>query len=240
MEVHPPEHGIHTWRDFLVHMGTICLGLLIAIGLEQSVEALHHHRELAVLRESMRTDAETNLRGAIALNRLQVTEMHWLNTRIEQVQTALAQHTPLAAPPPKPKPTASDDDNYPADPSWLAAKASGVLSFMPEDEIKNYTEISKWIAYIEPEMQDWDRASRKRKGVEAGFCLKICDEISFAAATPVDLRQYLNLLEEEKEAVRWNNSSVHAVYGSESAILSGKRDLKDVQKAEEGAMPGDR
>ena len=55
-----------------------------------------------------------------------------------------------------------------------------------------------------------------------------------------DLRQYLSLLEEEKEAVRWNNSSVHAVYGSESAILSGKRELKDVEKAVEGSMPGDR
>ena len=31
MEVHASEHGIHSWRDFFVHMGTICLGLLIAL-----------------------------------------------------------------------------------------------------------------------------------------------------------------------------------------------------------------
>ena len=41
MEVHPPEHGIHSWRDFLVHMGTITLGLVIALGLEAAAEALH-------------------------------------------------------------------------------------------------------------------------------------------------------------------------------------------------------
>ena len=40
MEVHPPDHAIHSWRDFIIHIATIVVGLLIAIGLEQSVEAL--------------------------------------------------------------------------------------------------------------------------------------------------------------------------------------------------------
>ena len=32
MEVHPPEHPIFTWKQFFVHMATVCLGLLIAPG----------------------------------------------------------------------------------------------------------------------------------------------------------------------------------------------------------------
>lgn len=221
-------------------MGTICLGLLIAIGLEQGVEAIHHRNEILILRESMRNDAKLNLRGAVSFNTYEVNHMHWLDMRMDQVHTALATHTTLAAPPPKPKSTISaDDDNYPADPSWLAAKASGELGFMPEDEIKIYTEISKWIANIEPEAQDVDRVVRKRKGLEAAFCVKICDATSFATATQADLRQYLSLLAEEREATRWGDVSLHAVYGSESAVLAGKHDLKDIQKAEEDRMPGD-
>lgn len=38
MEVHPPEHPIFTWKQFFSHMAVIVLGLLIAIGLEQTVE----------------------------------------------------------------------------------------------------------------------------------------------------------------------------------------------------------
>lgn len=61
MEVHPPHQTIHTWRDFFIHMGTICLGLLIAIGLEQLVELMHHRHQCHELQEAMRAEAEQNL-----------------------------------------------------------------------------------------------------------------------------------------------------------------------------------
>ena len=41
LDVHVPEHGIHRFRDFFLHLFTITIGLLIALGLEASVEALH-------------------------------------------------------------------------------------------------------------------------------------------------------------------------------------------------------
>ena len=54
LDVHAPEHGIHGVRDFFVHLLTISVGLLIAVGLEASVEALHHRSE--------RKEAEATLR----------------------------------------------------------------------------------------------------------------------------------------------------------------------------------
>src|SRR5271169_2231802 len=44
IDVHVP-HATHTWKDFWIHLGTIAAGLLIAISLEQSVEALHRLHE---------------------------------------------------------------------------------------------------------------------------------------------------------------------------------------------------
>jgi len=41
IDVHAPHGGLHTWKDFWIHLGTITLGLLIAISLEQSVEWVH-------------------------------------------------------------------------------------------------------------------------------------------------------------------------------------------------------
>ena len=60
MEVHPPDHAIHSWRDFIIHIATIVVGLLIAIGLEQSVEALHHRHLLHQAREQLRQEMAGN------------------------------------------------------------------------------------------------------------------------------------------------------------------------------------
>ena len=46
IDIHPPHHGAMTLRDFFIHLGIVVLGILIAIGLEQSVEYFHH-RHLA-------------------------------------------------------------------------------------------------------------------------------------------------------------------------------------------------
>jgi len=34
LDVHPPHTSTHTWRDFFIHIATICIGLLIAVDLE--------------------------------------------------------------------------------------------------------------------------------------------------------------------------------------------------------------
>ena len=46
LDVHRPPHAAHGWRDFFVHIVTIVIGLLIAIGLEQAVEGIHHRQEV--------------------------------------------------------------------------------------------------------------------------------------------------------------------------------------------------
>jgi hypothetical protein len=57
IDVHAPHGGMHTWKDFWIHLGTITLGLLIAIGLEQSVEKLHHLHQRHQLEDDLRTEA---------------------------------------------------------------------------------------------------------------------------------------------------------------------------------------
>jgi hypothetical protein len=47
LDVHAPHETIHTWKDFLIHLTTIVIGLLIAVGLEQTVEYFHHRHQVA-------------------------------------------------------------------------------------------------------------------------------------------------------------------------------------------------
>jgi hypothetical protein len=61
LDVHPPDHAAHSWRDFFIHIATIVVGLCIAVGIEQMVEAIHHHHQRAELVEQMHAEAEHNL-----------------------------------------------------------------------------------------------------------------------------------------------------------------------------------
>lgn len=53
MEVHPPHSPIHSVKEFMVHLLAITIGLLIALGLEASVEWLHHRSLVREARENM-------------------------------------------------------------------------------------------------------------------------------------------------------------------------------------------
>lgn len=63
MEIHKP-HAAKTWREFFVELGTIVAGVLIALGLEQAVEAIHHHAQAAEAREAIEAEVVTDLTRA--------------------------------------------------------------------------------------------------------------------------------------------------------------------------------
>jgi len=60
LDVHPPHEPTHTWKDFFIHIATIVIGLLIAIGLEQTVEYVHRRYELKEAREALAQEREEN------------------------------------------------------------------------------------------------------------------------------------------------------------------------------------
>src|SRR5277367_1815702 len=60
LDVHPAHHAASTWKEFFVHIATIVLGLLIAVGLEQGVEWIHHRREVGETRELLKAEREEN------------------------------------------------------------------------------------------------------------------------------------------------------------------------------------
>ena len=66
MEVHPPHEAIHSVKEFTVHMLAITLGLLIALGLEATVEWLHHRSLVREARENIRQEISENQRNLAA------------------------------------------------------------------------------------------------------------------------------------------------------------------------------
>jgi len=86
LDVHPPRHAAQSWRDFFVHIATIVIGLLIAVGLEQAVEFVHHRHQRDGLEEQMR-DVLAQDRGFIARDLVLLTGFR---EYLVEVQIAIA------------------------------------------------------------------------------------------------------------------------------------------------------
>jgi hypothetical protein len=61
LDVHPAHHAASSWKEFFVHIATMVLGLLIAVGLEQGMEYIHHRRQVAEVREALLQERRSNI-----------------------------------------------------------------------------------------------------------------------------------------------------------------------------------
>jgi hypothetical protein len=60
LDVHAPHQTVHTWKDFLVHIAAIVIGLIIAVSLEQTVEFFHHRHQREQLEAALLRDGGVN------------------------------------------------------------------------------------------------------------------------------------------------------------------------------------
>ena len=134
LDVHPPHAPTHTWKDFFLHIATIVIGLLIAIGLEQTVEYVHHRRQITETREALcqeRLENHKSFADGIS---------HWRSgvARIQNnllVLRYLQQH-PGTLQENLPGVLLWNQNGDPAEFSaWNAAQQTGITSMMPREEV---------------------------------------------------------------------------------------------------------
>jgi hypothetical protein len=144
LDVHAPEHGINGVRDFLLHLFTITIGLLIALGLEAGAEAIHHRHQ--------RTEAETLIRREIQdnLNQLHegaplaVAELHQMTTVLQTLEARTQS-----------QPGVLHDTDFIfhegpiQDPAWRTANSTGALDYMHYAEVERFSEAYKEQALLQ-------------------------------------------------------------------------------------------
>lgn len=133
LDVHPPTAAIHGWRDFFVHIATITIGLLIAIGLEQTVEYVHHLEQLRTVRQELAAELNENRRIA-TVNGAEFARVEAeLKKDIEILRANQATSAPI---------TSGLDYSWlfyrTPDGAWQTAKQNDVLSLIPHDELRGY------------------------------------------------------------------------------------------------------
>ena len=146
LDIHAPHESIHSWRDFFIHIATIVVGLLIAIGLEQTVEYFHHRHQLHVARAAIHEEL-THDRVAIAYDIAMLrTAEQSMQKNASLLRSARRQNDPLTS-----------TLEYPwqlhflRDDAWQDAKSSGAAAFMSPAERAR-------IAYIYSGVVDRERS----------------------------------------------------------------------------------
>jgi hypothetical protein len=145
IDVHVP-HPTHTWKDFWIHLATIAAGLLIAISLEQSVEALHHLHQRHQLEADLREEGIDNQNLAENDWRVIDDRMATASAKLREVESTQAVRRKAAAPFPAssfaaPPPTAKGSFVMPLSSVWTTAKEGAAIDLLPRDVARSYTRL---------------------------------------------------------------------------------------------------
>jgi hypothetical protein len=138
LDVHAPDHKLHGVRDFVIHLLTITVGLLIALALENAAETLHHRHQ--------RVEAETLTRQELQGNReLLLKAEPDLKTEIDGMTKAIVATESII----QGKPAQFDEKELQfrqgliPDSAWRTASSTGVLSYMDYEEVEKFSSAYK-------------------------------------------------------------------------------------------------
>lgn len=137
MEIHQPESPIHSTREFLFHMFTVVLGILIALGMEGVVEWAHHR---ALVREArgniateIRKNKETVDTGISEIRKREEELNHVIETmRLLEKDPGSFKHGFLGF-------HVVNHDLYST--AWQTATVSGAVTYMKYSELNRYTDV---------------------------------------------------------------------------------------------------
>ena len=134
LDVHPPEHGIHGFRDFFLHLFTITVGLLIAIGLEQSVEAIHHRHQRReaeeTIRQELRENRDTLMRARNVMMVEQTNLVLILDFLKARLQNRVADASGL---------NLQFNEGALQDAAWRTANTTGVTTYMDYKQVQAFS-----------------------------------------------------------------------------------------------------
>jgi hypothetical protein len=234
LDVHPPHHAAHTWTDFFIHIATIVIGLLIAVGLEQTVEAFHHNQERHQLREDLRAEAELRIQRLQLNERINAADVTWYRSALLAGRQATFDGKLFTYTMP-PRPSRHGYITEIPTGVWPAAKASGTATVLPAEEIELWDSID---SSKQTEMKSFDSreealklvfafAERKAVSINPGQVLHLTpdemDEFQRAISRLVEETWML-----ERDEAHWE--------GACDAVLHGAKTSSDLTTAEGRAV----
>jgi hypothetical protein len=141
LEPHAPHEAIHSWKSFAIHIAAIAVGLLLALALEQSAEAIHHRHQ----RNELEAQMHAVLQADIRLDDADFQQLKSLRAYLVELRAAIV--AKLHAKDGAPQPPVHDSRMavflaFPSLAPYEAAQRNGTVAFLPADRIRLYNRLA--------------------------------------------------------------------------------------------------
>lgn len=226
--------GVHNWKQFLVHMAIVVLGVCIAIGLEQAVEKIHHVHQRQEFEAQLREEGLVNQKIVELDLRWMDGQVGWLldaKSAVDRYRTshrkgdASFPERPLDATQMK----GSVGDADPQMAVWTRGKESGLVSLMPADEAESYGSVYG-LGALEIEQ---DHASLKIQAEPLAMVAHDRDHpivVDLAHMTDEELAAFSLALGRAYLSWDFQRRLLVMFYGENMAALNGERSKEGVEK----------
>jgi hypothetical protein len=193
LDVHPPHTSMHSWKDFWIHLGTITAGLLIAIALEQSVEALHRVHLRHQLERDLHAEAVRN--AEILQHDIQVLQggrdyALALKANVDALRHGAAPSSLTPVAPPR-----DGAPFLPSEGAWASARDSSELALLPREQTSMFEELyAQHDFYVQTSLELFkaqDEMSSFTQRVQSTFNAETIDPVRL---TPAERDEFSALL----------------------------------------------
>jgi len=229
MDVHLPQHPLHEWRDFWVHLGTITAGLLIAISLEHGVSALHRLHQRHVLQHDLHAEAERN--EQILTHDLDVLQRE--NSYFVAVRSNIdaLRHGADSASLPQLPARAGQDPFLPSAGAWTSARDSSQLSLLPREQASIYEELYAQRDFLQQAIFEWFHSSDELESFVSNIqAADATSQLDLAQLTPAQRDQYSELLSQQITQIGSIIGDLRFYESENSAVIRGVSDIDELHQ----------
>lgn len=230
MEVHPPRHAINNWRDFVLHMATIVLGLLIAISLEQSVEWLHRSEKRRELQKDLREEMRANDAQLSEDLKFSSADAEWCLDQAQRIQAALHANK-LASLTYEEAPLKGLRHLLPNDSVWQHARESGAAALLPREQAQSYTLLYRIRERLTESYKDWYEARIARNVITKKFAHTHDGMPDFSQMTPAQLDDLSTAFAREAVTARYEMSYLGSMTAAQKVLEAGSTSQEEIAKA---------
>ncbi len=208
IEVHPP-HTAHTFKDFLIGLLMITVGLFIALSLEGMVGWFHHRHLVHEAEASLQAEIRNNAKDLSGKAEQLKNQQDVLKADVALLSQYIKTHNMPKGNSMEVNFVVSKFDNL----SWTTAQSTGALSYMSYADAKEYAEI-----YVLQETLDKAEETAARDAIlsVAGF-VNVGQDFNMTHDDAVLMKQRIEVLQGQLVLV---NSLVGVLDGTYKKFLA--------------------
>jgi hypothetical protein len=237
LDVHTPHETTRTWKDFFIHVAIITIGLLIAIGLEQTVALVHHRHLNQQLEQQMR---------AVFISDLQLDENNYkllsdFRAYLVELRAAIDARVHGQSSVQSPSPNDSRMAVFLINPNlapYESAKENGSVAWLASSSIRLYNRIALGRDLALAARDGWYEAAGAMQAFQEKFVDspgslmmgQIGTAPNLAVLSGAELTEYLTLVSAMVKKTDLVAARLHIFDVECRALLNGVRDENDLVK----------